>query len=280
LIKATFALCFVAASALSQPSWAAAPRYDHVVIVIMENHSLNQVVGNQSAPYITSLARQGANFTNSHGIGHPSQPNYLALFSGSTQGITNDSCPHAYTGVGNLGTQLATAGLAFAGYSESMPSAGFTGCRTGDYARKHNPWVNFADVPATSNLPFTSFPSDYALLPTVAFVVPNLVSDMHDGSVNTGDAWLQTNIDAYARWAKDHNSLLIITFDEDDSSTSANLVPTVFFGAGILSGNYGGKINHYNILTTIEAMYGLPALNAASPIVDVFSARMSAVRLP
>jgi hypothetical protein len=249
---------------------AAVPRYDHVLIVVMENHGLSQVVGSPSAPYITALSSQGANFTNSHGVAHPSQPNYLALFSGSTQGVGSDSCPHTFAGTNNLGAQLLAAGLSFAGYSESMPAAGFTGCSAGLYARKHNPWVNFPNVPSTANLPFSSFPSDYALLPTVSFVVPNLSSDMHDSGVGTGDAWLKLHIDPYVQWAKTHNSLLILTFDEDDWSTSANLIPTVFAGAGVVPGGYNGRIDHYSILSTIESIYGLPALGSAPPISVVF----------
>ncbi len=238
----------------------------------MENHGLTQVVGNSAAPYITSLSTQGANFTNSHGVSHPSQPNYVALFSGSTQGVTSDACPNTFTGVNNLGGQLIAAGLQFTGYSEGMPSVGYTGCTStaGHYARKHNPWVNFPNVPAASNQPYTSFPSNYAALPAVSVVVPNLIDDMHDGTVSQGDTWLRSNIDAYAQWAKTHNSLLILTFDEDDSSTSANLVPTIFVGSGVVAGNFSEQINHYNVLATIESMYGLPALTSATPITDVF----------
>ncbi len=246
------------------------PRYDHVLVVVMENHGLTQIVGNSQAPYITSLSTQGANFTNSHGVTHPSEPNYIALFSGSTQGVSNDNCPFTFT-TNNLGAQLIGAGLSFTGYSESMPSAGYTGCTSGSYARKHNPWVNFSNVPASANQPYTSFPTNFASLPTVAVLVPNLISDMHDGTVSQGDTWLRNNIDAYAQWAKTHNSLLILTFDEDDSSTSANLVPTIFVGANVVAGNYSELINHYNVLTTLESMYGLAALNAATPINDAFT---------
>jgi hypothetical protein len=264
-------IAVIGAMIFVQPALAAVPSYDHVLIVVMENHGLAQVVGNPAAPYLTSLSRQAANFTNSHGIGHPSQPNYLALFSGSTQGITNDSCPHTFTGVDNLAAQLIAAGLSFGGYSESMPSAGYAGCRAGGYVRKHNPWVNFTNVPGIGNLPYSAFPSEFTRLPTVSFLVPNLVSDMHDGSVNTGDVWLKNNIEGYAQWAKTHNSLLIVTFDEDDLSSASNLIPTIMVGARILPGNYGVSINHYNILSTIENICGLPALNAAAPVVDVFA---------
>jgi acid phosphatase len=255
-----------APAALAQP-----PRYDHVLIVVMENHALSQVVGSASAPYLTALAHQGAEFSNSHGVAHPSQPNYLALFSGSTQGMADDSCPHGFSGA-NLGAQLIGAGLSFAGYSESMPTSGYQGCVAGTYARKHNPWVNFSSVPQTANLPFSAFPSDFTSLPSVAFVVPNLVSDMHNGSVAVGDAWVRANIDAYARWTKLHNSLLILTFDEDDYSTADNRVPTMMIGAGIVPGTYSESINHYSILATVESIFGLPRLTSAMPVTDVFSA--------
>src|SRR4051794_26349510 len=131
---------------LPQPAAAATPavpRPDHVVVVIEENHSGTEIVGNANAPYITSLAAGGANFTASFAVTHPSEPNYLALFSGSTQGLTDDSCPHSYSAP-SLGDQLLGAGLNFTGYSESLPSPGYTGCFSGAYARKHNPWVDFA----------------------------------------------------------------------------------------------------------------------------------------
>lgn len=161
---------------------AALPRPAHVVVVIEENHSYSQIIGSSSAPYINSLAAQGASFTNSHAITHPSEPNYLALFSGSTQGVTDDSCPHTF-GAANLGAELISAGLTFTSYSESMPSDGYTGCTSGEYARKHNPWVNFSNVPSASNRTFAAFSSNYASLPTVSVVVPNLLDDMHDGTI-------------------------------------------------------------------------------------------------
>lgn len=260
----------VLATSVASPVWAQGPRYDHVLIVVMENHGPAQIVGNANAPYITGLAHQGAEFTNSHGVAHPSQPNYLALFSGSTQGIGDDSCPHSFAG-DNLGAQLAAAGLSFAGYSESLPTSGYSGCAAGKYARKHNPWVNFSNVPDSANLPFSAFPADFSALPKVAFVVPDLANDMHDGSVAAGDAWLKSNIDAYAQWAQTHNSLLILTFDEDDYLTLSNRVPTIMVGAGIRPGTYNEPVNHYSMLATVESIFGLPRLTSALPVTDVFS---------
>src|SRR4051794_7892969 len=179
------------------------PMPDHVVVVIEENHSYGEIVGSGQAPYINSLRAAGANFTQSYAITHPSEPNYLALFSGSTQGVTDDSCPHTF-GTANLGSELIMNSLSFTGYSESMPYDGYTGCSSGPYARKHNPWVDFSNVPASSNLTLAAFPSDYSQLPTVSFVVPNLDNDMHDGTVAEGDTWLRNHFDGYAQWARTH----------------------------------------------------------------------------
>jgi hypothetical protein len=252
------------------------PKYDHIVIVMEENHSFNEIIGSSSAPYINSLAPSaGALFTQSFAVAHPSQPNYVALFSGSTQGLTSDSCPHTFS-ANNLGNELRTAGLSYTSFSETMPSDGATVCTSGNYARKHNPSVNFSDLPTTTNLRFTHFPTTaagFAALPTVSFVDPNLQDDMHDGTIAQGDTWLKSHLDAYLQWAKANNSLLIVTWDEDDSSQS-NQVPTLFAGAHIAAGSYSERITHYTVLRTVEDAYGLGHLgNSASvnPITDVFN---------
>lgn len=240
---------------------AALPRPDHVVIVVLENHAYGEVIQNSNAPYISSLATSGATLTQSFAVTHPSQPNYLALFSGSTQGLTSDSCPHTYSGA-NLGQELIAAGRTFVGYSESMPSDGYTGCTSGRYARKHNPWVNFTNVPASANLRYTRFPTDFTQLPTVSFVIPNLCNDMHDCSVATGDTWVKNNLNGYVQWAKTHNSVLLLTFDEDDFSAS-NRIPTLFVGQPVKPGSYSTRVNHYGILRTLLDMYGLPCVGSA-----------------
>ena len=95
-------------------------------------------------------------------------------------------------------------------------------------------------------------------------MIPNLCNDMHDCSVATGDAWLKRNLDGYAQWAKTHNSLFILTWDEDDFGAS-NQIVTVFAGPKVRPGDVSQNINHYNVLRTIEDMYGTAhAGNAAS----------------
>jgi hypothetical protein len=249
---------------------AALPRPDHVVVLIDENHAFSQIDG--PATYLTSLASGGALFTQSFAITHPSEPNYLALFAGSTEGLSDDSCPHTYS-TANLGSEAIAAGLTFTGYSESMPSDGYTGCSSGKYARKHNPWVNFTNIPSADNLRFSRFPTDFTTLPTLSIVVPNLNDDMHDGSVSTGDTWAKNHIDAYAQWAKTHNSLLVVTFDEDDDN-HGNQIFTVFYGQSVKVGSYSEHITHYSVLRTLENMYGLACTGSACSATGITDAFM------
>lgn len=236
------------------------PRPDHVVIVIEENHAYDEIIGNPDAPYINALGARGALFNRSYAVTHPSEPNYLALFSGSTQGLRSDSCPHTYTGP-NLASELVRHKRSFAIYSESMPVVGYAGCRSGNYYRKHNPAVNWqgVNVRAAMNLPYTRFPVDFDALPTVSFVIPNAIHDMHDGTVRQGDRWLRKHLDAYVRWARTHNSLLILTWDEDDRQ-SGNHIPTLFVGPMVRPGVYTTPIDHYRVLRTLEDLYGLAHL--------------------
>ncbi len=235
---------------------------DSIVIVIEENHSFSSIIGSASAPFINSLAQQGALFTQSFGVEHPSQPNYLDLFSGANQGITDDTCPHTFA-TENLATELAAAGLSFTGFSEDLPSAGSTVCTSGAYARKHAPWINFSNVPTTANQPFTSFPTDFTTLPTVSIIDPNLNDDMHDGTIQAGDTWLQQHINSYLQFAQTHNGLLIVTWDEDDSA-SGNQIPTIFVGPMVKQGQFTETINHFNLLRTIEDLYGLTKVGSAA----------------
>ncbi|MFD7199678.1 alkaline phosphatase family protein [Streptomyces sp. NPDC059893] len=245
---------------------AGVPTPDHTVVVVFENHAYNQVIGSSSAPYINSLKTNGAGLSASYALTHPSQPNYFALFSGATQGITDDSCyTPGFSSQPNLASELIAAGKTWGSYNEGLPSQGSTTCSSGDYARKHNPWFGFSNVPTSTAKTFAQFPSDYSTLPQVSFVVPDLCSDMHDCSVSTGDTWLKNNLSTYATWAKTHNSLLVVTFDEDNR-LAGNKIPTVLYGQQVTPGATSATTyNHYDVLRTIEDMYGLPhAGNAAS----------------
>ncbi len=295
------------------------PVYDHVVIVIEENKYYEQVIGNASAPYINGeLAAQGATLTQMFAEEHNSEGNYFWLFSGSNQGVGfQDVIPDAKNSPSypflssNLAAQLLKNGRTFRGYAEDLPEIGSAINRSGNYARKHVPWISFGNIPNGSsvdsccNLQFAQFPQDFSQLPTVAIVVPNLVNDMHDPpkdiamSVRNGDAWLAKNIGPYYEWAKTHNSLLIVTFDENADSTAyigltdpasprrdiKNRIPTLLAGARVRHGEFdeGKGVTHVNLLRTLEAMYGLErsggqqqfaeryGIDADSLITDVFA---------
>jgi hypothetical protein len=240
--------------------------------VVLENHAFSQIIGRRNAPYLNALADRGAVLTRSYGITYPSQPNYLALFSGSTQGLTDNSCPHTFTGP-NLAAALMAAGHTFIGYSEDLPEPGYTGCSSGAYARKHNPWVNFGALPATVNQPMTAFPENLDSLPTVSFVVPNLDHDMHDGTVAEGDRWLRDRLGRYADWSSAHNSLLVITADEDDKD-HGNRIATLLVGAHVHPGRYSVRIDHYGVLATLLASYRLAPFGhavGAAPLTTIWA---------
>lgn len=265
---------FIALSLMTHSVMAAEvlPHPDHIVIVVEENKSFSQIIGNKDAPYINALAKQGVLFTNSYGITHPSQPNYLALFSGTTRGIGSNACPLDLQGE-NLASALIARNLSFNSYSESLPEARYAGCIYGAYMRKHNPIANWKEL-AAYNQPFSDFPHDFAQLPTVSFVMPDQRNDMHDGSIAQGDIWLAQNIDRYAQWSVSHNSLLIVTWDEDDGSSN-NRIVTIFVGAMVKPDKSAQRINHYTLLRTISEMYGLPSLGESAkelPISHIWQA--------
>jgi acid phosphatase len=261
------AAAFVVAALQPQsiPAESSAPRIDHVVIIVEENHSFRQIIGDGDAPYINSLAAKAAVFTNAHAITHPSQPNYFALFSGllATNG---DGCPPQGIppDAPNLGSEILTAHRSFAGFAETMPRVGFTGCSYGKYARKHAPWVQFTNIPPADNRPFSALKS-FDQLPTIAMIIPNLDNDMHDGSIEQADRWLRANIAPLLAWGQTHNMLFVLTWDEGGGFDPSNQIPTIFYGPMVKPGNYPQRIDDYAVLRTLEDAFHLePTGKAAS----------------
>jgi acid phosphatase len=240
------------------------PRPDHIVVVIEENRGYAQIMDKLNAnSYIHALAKRGVLFTQSYGVAHPSQPNYLALFSGVTHGITNNACPNTFDS-DNLATRLLDSGLSFASFAESLPEVGDVTCMSGAYHRKHNPVSNWQGtrLAAGLNKRFIDFPQDFSKLPTVSFVIPDQDNDMHDGSFEAADDWLETRIAPYADWAMEHNSLLILTWDEDNYQADNHIV-TILVGPMVKAGKSAQHINHYSVLRTLLDFYDLPALGAS-----------------
>lgn len=263
------------------------PRPDHIVIVIEENKSLADVIGSKNAPYLNALAKRGALLTSFTAAHHPSQPNYIDFFAGSPLGVCDDSCIPAPFTANNLGAALlATPGRSFAGFAEDLPKKPV--CDLNGFAKRHCPWMDFSNVPAPATKDFSQFPKDFRTLPTVSFVIPNVVHDMHDGKViadevKAGDRWLRSKLAAYAKWAERHNSLLIVTWDEDSNENyriacpaiitttpPANQIPTIIAGQHVRRGSRSTTAySHHDLLRTILDMYGIPPFAGATAAQDI-----------
>jgi hypothetical protein len=215
--------------------------------------------------------------TNWHGVSHPSQPNYYAFVSGSTQGCTSDTCgPFSAP---SIGSQLNAAGVPWTAYMESMPSA-CDKSNSGGYVVKHDPFVSSSAITncAQHVLPYPGASAMVSALNSGAagdfvWITPNLIDDMHDGTVKQGDAWLKANVAPVltSSWFTNFNSTVIVTMDEGDAGTT-NQIPMV-----VISNHAKGKGaiatagNHYGDLRTIEEAFGLSLLGGAGSGADLSS---------
>jgi hypothetical protein len=251
----------------------------HVIVVMEENYAYAKIIGASLAPTFTALSKASycANMTLATAISHPSEPNYLQLFSGSNQGVTTDlsgPCPGAPLNNCNLGSQIIQSGHTFIGYSEGQPSVGWISGDKGNYYTKHCPWINWIGhntnpdtIPVTSDQPYTAFPDSnhYSTLPSMAWVIPNSIDDMHDGSASSaipnGDTWFKKNMMPLVRWASNpvNNTIVIVIWDEDDysSSSPSNHIPLLVCSGLVIGGNYGTAVNHYSTLRLMEEMFGI-----------------------
>jgi acid phosphatase len=221
----------IACAAASGPSTSGTggggvlPPFAHAVIVVEENHDFDQA-DSAHMPYLHSLMAQYGYATQYYANTHPSIGNYFMLTAG--QIITNSDSYSATITEDNIVRHLLAAGKTWKSYAEDLPSVGYTGQKSGGYARKHNPLSFFSDVVNDSAqlkrlVPFTQFATDLAgdTLPNYAFVVPNLCNDAHDCSLETADGWLQTNIaPLLASPSFQTAGLLVIVFDEADSDNT------------------------------------------------------------
>ena len=255
---------------------AVVPAHDRVVVVILENKSYDQV---RTQPYTMSLMAQGATFTNSFAVTHPSQPNYIALWAGSVLGVTNNNCPAFGSpfSAPNLGSACEAAGLTWRAYSENLAVAGSAACSydgsasSGMYTRKHEPWTQFANLDHANERPYTDLAADLAGngLPNLSFIIPNNCHNSHNSStpgcgVPDADAWLAANMPTVIA-GLGPNGMLVVTWDEDDN-LSLNHILTVFVGPKVLDGVSSIQgITHYTLVRMICEALGLtPFAGAAS----------------
>ncbi len=267
------ALLALAAGVPATASALGVPPLDHVIVVVMENKSYDQT---RVLPYTASLIAANSACSNFFADTHPSQPNYIAMWCGSTLGISNDVCPPAGSPwpYENLGHACEAAGKPWRSYAEALPTVGSTACTATNYVRRHCPWSYFSNLTHTNERPYSDLAADIAAntLPALAYVIPDQCDNTHNCALAVGDAWLAANLPAMIT-AVGPNGVVILTWDEDDGSSS-NHILTVFAGATVKSGfTSTGRASHYSLLRTITDGLGLAPFAGAStatPITDVW----------
>jgi phospholipase C len=286
----------ISAGAQEHPSFAGLgiPHYHHIFVIMMENHSYDQVIGNRLAPHINALAQTYGLATAYYGVTHPSEPNYVASIGGDYFGIQDDA-PYATHTIDapSLASQLEAAGLSWKTYQQALPYAGYTGTRypnTGPtlYASKHNPFLNFASVQSNPTelqkiVPDSQLATDLRIgqVPNLAYIVPDQCHDMHGTTGCADDASLIPAGDAYvddtvslimgSRVWREANNAIVVTWDEDDFSPTNLGCCDANPGGGhvvtIVINNHGPRAvqdstpsNHYSLLQTIQDAFHLGCL--------------------
>jgi hypothetical protein len=245
----------------------------HVMVVVMENKSASEVIGQSDQPYTNSLASTYGLATKSYGFGHPSLPNYLDLVSGSNQGVTDDAPPssHSFPTVPTLADQLSAAGVSAKAYAENLPSDPTT--NVGDYAVRHFPWVYFPHTKlAIGDASSLVGDLNAANAPRFVWYTPNLINDEHDGTVQQGDAFLSRFISQVQSTAwYGAGGVIIVEWDESDADnsgingTGGGHVATIVVSAALKAHpqQVSTPVDTAGILRSIEDAYGLPHLGAA-----------------
>ncbi len=243
------------------------------MVIVEENHSLQQVIGNSQMPYLNSLASRYGLATDWKDLSHPSLPNYLGLVSGSIQNNPQDTTPADRTYPGpTVVDQLAHAGYSWKAYMEDMPRpCDLTDTYSpGDYDVNHDPFAYFDSIrrdPAQCRriVPFTEFASDLRnnTAPDFIWVSPNLIHDMHDGGYAQGDAFLREEISLVlaSRWYK-AGGTVILTFDEGE--TTEQVATIVITRRAARGARLTAAGSHFGTLRAIEQTYGLPLLGRAA----------------
>jgi phospholipase C len=254
------------------------PAFRHVVVIVFENKEEASVLGNGAAPTFDRLAAEHAVLSRYYGVTHPSLPNYLALVSGSTHGITSN-CTACVVRAPSLANTLAAGRRTWKTYAEGLPRPGFTGAVAGSYAKKHNPFLYFQDVvsrPAwrARVVPLTRLRGDLGrdALPDFALVVPDLCHSMHDCSVATGDAWLRALVPPLLRLPE---TAVFVVFDEGTTNTrGGGHIPALVLGSAVRPGSRtAAATGHCGLLRTVEDAWGLPRLGCsrrAAPILGIW----------
>jgi len=235
--------------------------FSHVVWIMLENVGYG-VIGSPSAPYLNQLASRCALATNYYAVSHPSLPNYIALTSGSTQGINNDDDPSSHPlDTPSIFSQLGSNWRALV---ESMPGP-CDHVTSGLYAARHNPAVYYATIGSTCQARDVPMRIPLDLSAGFTIIVPNICDDMHSCPISIGDAWLRRIVPLIVQSSQyqSRSLVLFITFDENDSG-AANKVPTLVISPSTPSGErVGTRFTHYSLLKTSEMLLHLGQLGQA-----------------
>jgi phosphatidylinositol-3-phosphatase len=249
----------------------------HVFVIVMENKEFGDVIGSSSSPFVNSLARRYASATGFFGVRHPSLPNYLALTAGTTFGVDSD-CTDCQQDGETVVDQLEAAGVSWKAYMGGMPSACFKGAFSGQYAKKHDPFMYYrrvADDPArcAKVVPESALAADVRAgsLPAFAFLSPGLCDDTHDCGLDQGDRYLARTVPAILA-SLGPRGYLVLTWDEGTSDrgccgglASGGQIATVVAGVGVKrAASLPGPYTHYSTLRLIEDSFGLPRLREAA----------------
>ncbi len=273
------------AGSKSQPSSASVgriPTFDHIILIMLENHSYSQVIGSQAAPFINQLAQQNVLFTHFYAVAHPSLPNYIALASGSTYGIHND-CLTCYLNQPSLADRIEASGRTWKSYQEGLPAPCYVG-NAGRYTQLVDPFIYFNSIrtdPARckeSIVPLTQLDTDLQMnqLPNFALIVPNLCDSGHSCKLSTSDQWLkQMTTKLENSPALGTNYAIFILYDESVSSDSSSCcalgshagghITALLISPQAKSGYQDPTpLSHYSLVKTILLSWDLPALGLTS----------------
>jgi phospholipase C len=268
-----------------------APAYTHVIWVMMENHSYNTIIGSSQAPYINALANGCGLATNYHNITHPSLPNYL----GATSGLpliglllpfVTDCSPSILCN--SSSRSIFGQVPSWKAYEELMP-VNCDRANSGEYAVRHNPPPYYTTLAgcATKDVPYTQLAGDLATrkLPAFSFITPNLIDDMHDGTIAQGDDWLKRNVPSILNSSEylSGDVALFVTWDEGEGGSSYDCatnttdvgcrVATIVVSPSTPAGTRASTLfNHYSLLKTTEQMLGVPQLGQAAGASSMLSA--------
>ena len=272
-------------SPIQAPVPSGQPTFSHVVLVVEENHSYSEVIGNASMPYLNSLASQYGLATQYFANAHPSMPNYLMLTTGLTE--TFDDNFSGTISDDNVVRELVNAGKSWKSYQESIPAVAYLGGDAPPYVRRHDPFSLLSDVQnstaqAANIVPFTQFAADLAnhALPQFSFISPNVNDDAHNGTLAAADSWLQSNIaPLLANSDFQASGLLIVTFDESedaDLNHGGGQVATVIVSSKAKPGFKSQNLyQHQSTLRLVLAASGVtafPGLAGGAPdMIEFFS---------